>query len=151
MVRPSAILFVEVNASQQALKRLLTPGGELVRLRWRRRRRRRRRRRKEESDKLLTFSNRFPLSFLHSLSGPHHLSPRSARRLHPQSPPQVIVDVQRGDGGGQGNAGAVARLWVLRGKSRCNAVLVAFGDAGGEEKGDRWAILCAHLTGQSAV
>ena len=67
MVRPSAILFVEVNASQQALKRLLTPGGELVRLRWRRRRRRR----KEESDSFLTFSNRFPLSFLHSLSGPH--------------------------------------------------------------------------------
>lgn len=103
----------------------------------------------------LTFSNRFPLSFLHSLSGPHHhhLSPppRVSVYMHPQSPPQVIVVVQRGVGGGQGNAGAVARLWIPRGKSRCNTVLVVFGDAGGEEEGDRWAILSAHLTGQSAV
>jgi hypothetical protein len=82
MVRPSAILFVEVNASQQALKRLLTPGGELVRMRWRRRRRRRRRKEEGESEatQALTFSNRFPLSFLHSLCQGLiiNLSPRSA-------------------------------------------------------------------------
>jgi hypothetical protein len=63
VMRPCAIFFVEVNTSQQALKRLLTPagqlqvfassknsvasaGGEPVRSRRRRRRQRQRRRRR---------------------------------------------------------------------------------------------------------